>query len=82
MKALFIGGTGTISSACVELAIARGIDLVLLNRGQAARHIPEGVKVLQGDIRDQATISRLLNDMTFMWWWTLLPSPRNTSRRI
>ena len=27
MKVLFIGGTGTISSACTRLAIERGIDL-------------------------------------------------------
>jgi len=37
VKVLFIGGTGLISSACVELAVARGIDVVLLNRGNATR---------------------------------------------
>ena len=34
MKVLFIGGTGIISSACSQLAIERGIDLYLLNRGK------------------------------------------------
>ena len=29
MKVLFIGGTGVISSACAELAIAKGLDLYL-----------------------------------------------------
>lgn len=65
MKVLFIGGTGIISSACVALAAARGIDLTLLNRGQATRPIPASVHVLQGDIRDQDAVSRLLQDMTF-----------------
>lgn len=37
MKVLFIGGTGIISSACARLALERGIDLYLLNRGQSAR---------------------------------------------
>src|SRR3569832_2270567 len=65
LKVLFIGGTGTISSACVELAVARGIDLTLLNRGNATRPIPAGVPVLQGDIRDKAATARLLGDQTF-----------------
>lgn len=65
MKVLFIGGTGTISSACVELAVARGIEMVLLNRGKSERPTPAGVTVLQGDIRDKAAISTLLKDMTF-----------------
>jgi nucleoside-diphosphate-sugar epimerase len=65
LKVLFIGGTGIISSACVELAVARGIDLTLLNRGQATRPIPAEARVLQGDIRDKNAVSRLLQDMTF-----------------
>ena len=65
MKALFIGGTGIISSACVDLAVARGIDVTLLNRGQATRPIPATVRVLQGDIRDKDAVSTLLQDMTF-----------------
>ena len=40
MKVLFIGGTGLISSACVELAVARGMDVVLLNRGNAPAFSP------------------------------------------
>ncbi len=65
MKVLFIGGTGIISSACVALAAARGIEVVVLNRGHATRPLPATVSVLQGDIRDQATVSALLQNMTF-----------------
>ena len=31
MKALFIGGTGTISASVTELALKRGWDITLLN---------------------------------------------------
>jgi nucleoside-diphosphate-sugar epimerase len=62
MRVLFIGGTGTISSACSRLAVARGIDLHLLNRGASA--VP-GATVLQGDIRDPASVKAALGDLEF-----------------
>ena len=65
MKVLFLGGTGVISSACSRLAVSRGIDLVLLNRGQTARPIPQGARVLQADLRDRASVARALGDATF-----------------
>ena len=65
MRVLFIGGTGVISSACSRLAVNCGIDLYLLNRGQTARPIPEGARVLQGDVRDRASVERALGDTTF-----------------
>ncbi len=34
MKILFIGGTGIISSACVQLAVSRGMDVTVLNRSR------------------------------------------------
>jgi len=37
MRVLFIGGTGNISSACTRLAVERGIELYVFNRGQSAR---------------------------------------------
>ncbi len=60
MKVLFIGGTGKISSACTPLAVERGIDLYLLNRGKTAENVPEGVTVLNGDIRDAAGVEAVL----------------------
>ncbi len=65
MKVLFIGGTGTISTACSQLAVDRGIDLYFLNRGQSAKPTPDGVTVLTGDIRDPASTQAALGDMTF-----------------
>ena len=65
MKVLFIGGTGIISSACSQLALDRGIDLYLLNRGESIRPVPEGAKVIRGDIRDPQSVIQTLDDQTF-----------------
>lgn len=66
MKVLFIGGTGTISTACTALAAERGIELYLLNRGQRKVDVPAGVQVLTGDINeDPAGVKALLADHTF-----------------
>jgi nucleoside-diphosphate-sugar epimerase len=65
MKVLFIGGTGIISSACSQLALAKGIDLYLLNRGQSMRATPQGAKVLHGDIRDPASARLALGSLQF-----------------
>ncbi|HEY9528726.1 MAG TPA: SDR family oxidoreductase [Anaerolineales bacterium] len=67
MKILFIGGTGIISSACSSLALARGYELVLLNRS-ASRKIPapEGATVLRADIyREEDRIATLLESHHF-----------------
>jgi len=65
LKVLFIGGTGIISSACSPLAIEKGIDLYLLNRGNAPRPIPDGARVLHGDIRDPESVRRALEGHHF-----------------
>jgi nucleoside-diphosphate-sugar epimerase len=67
MKALFIGGTGLISSACSDFALAAGWDLALLNRGTDPRYpIPAGARHLAGDIRgDRETLRALLRGLTF-----------------
>jgi len=66
MKILFIGGTGIISSACTERALALGHELYLLNRGQSsARPVPTGVKLLSGDIRNPQSACAALGEHTF-----------------
>jgi nucleoside-diphosphate-sugar epimerase len=65
MRALFIGGTGIISSGCSPLAVAQGIDLTLLNRGTSHRQTPAGVKELRGDINDLASVSEVLKGHTW-----------------
>jgi nucleoside-diphosphate-sugar epimerase len=65
MKALFIGGTGVISSACSRLAVERGADLTLLNRGRTERPIPSGIHLLQADVRDRESYSSALDGRIF-----------------
>ena len=66
MKVLFIGGTGVISSACSQIAVERGHDLYLLNRGLTTkRPAPRGAHVLRGDIRDQDSARATLKDHVF-----------------
>lgn len=65
MKVLFIGGTGIISSACSDLAVDRGLDLYLLNRGTSFRPAHPQAHHLFGDIRQPETIRELLEAHTF-----------------
>jgi nucleoside-diphosphate-sugar epimerase len=65
MKVLFIGGTGIISSACSELALKRGIELYMLNRGRSVRPAAAGAKVLNGDIRQHDSTQAALGKLNF-----------------
>lgn len=60
MNVLFIGGTGIISTACASLAVSKGIDLTLLNRGKSVRPAAAGTHLLQADIHDPAALRSVL----------------------
>ncbi len=62
MKALFIGGTGTISTEISKLCVKKGWELTLLNRGNASGRVPEGAKVLQCDIHDEDAVKAVLGN--------------------
>ncbi len=66
MKALFIGGTGTISTAIVKrLAEELGWEVWLLNRGNRSDVVPMGVHQIVCDISDEAAAEKALDGMTF-----------------
>ncbi|HET6531410.1 MAG TPA: NAD-dependent epimerase/dehydratase family protein [Actinoplanes sp.] len=66
LRVLFIGGSGTISSACSSLAVERGIELYVLNRGRSAdRPLPTRATVLHGDIRDRKSVDQALDGLAF-----------------
>ncbi len=66
LRVLFIGGSGIISSACSSLAVKRGIDLYVLNRGRTAdRPLPAQATVLQGDARDPKSVGKALDGLDF-----------------
>lgn len=65
MKALFIGGTGTISSAITSQLLEQGHELYLLNRGNRNHALPAGVKVIQADINNEEQVSKLIEHLEF-----------------
>lgn len=65
MKALFIGGTGVISTAITELFAQQGGELYLLNRGNRNDELPDNVHVIKGDIGDERAVAGLISGMGF-----------------
>ena len=66
MKALFIGGTGTISMAITrQLACDPSWELYLINRGSRTEELPDNVTVISGDINNEAEIAEKLGDLKF-----------------
>lgn len=65
MKALLIGGTGTISTAISSLLIEQGWDLTILNRGHNNRRLPPEARIVLGDMNDETQIDQLLKDAWF-----------------
>ncbi|MBQ6720786.1 MAG: SDR family oxidoreductase, partial [Clostridia bacterium] len=66
MKALFIGGTGTISMGIVRrLAAETDWEVWLLNRGNRKAEVPAGVRQIIADISDEADTAEKLKGMTF-----------------
>ncbi len=65
-KALFIGGTGTISAGVVQrLQQEGGWEIWLLNRGSRSSRVPAGVHQIRADINDEGAVAEGLRDMTF-----------------
>ncbi len=64
MKALFIGGTGNISTSVSKLAVERGVILHLLNRGKTLKGI-DGCKTVCCDINDADGVRKLLDAHEF-----------------
>jgi nucleoside-diphosphate-sugar epimerase len=58
MKLLFLGGTGIISTACTQLAVARGFHVTLLNR--ARRIAPPGTHQITADLADPVATAAAL----------------------
>lgn len=65
MKALFIGGTGTISAAISRRLLEEGHELYLLNRGTRNGMLPKGAHVIIADIEDEDKVRELISGMSF-----------------
>ena len=66
MKALFIGGTGTISMAITRLLSKdENWEVYLLNRGSRSGELPANVKTITADISNEEEVNALLKDEFF-----------------
>jgi nucleoside-diphosphate-sugar epimerase len=66
LRVLFIGGTGVISAAAAERALAVGHRLTILNRGsETLRPAPDGAEVLKADIRNTESVRAALRSRVF-----------------
>ena len=76
-RVLFLGGTGTISSACSRRAVEQGLDLSVLNRGTTSvRSLPAEVRRLTGDVDDTSSIGDAIADEDFdvvVDWLAFIP---------
>lgn len=64
--ALFIGGTGTISSSITKLLASDDMwKAFVLNRGKRSPNLPEGIGQITADITDVAAVKAALSGMKF-----------------
>jgi len=65
MKVLFIGGTGNISTGCLQPTLDKGHELFIFNRGQHPAEIPPGVVCLRGNARNKDDMAKLASSHRF-----------------
>ncbi|HEX4400354.1 MAG TPA: NAD-dependent epimerase/dehydratase family protein [Galbitalea sp.] len=66
LRALIIGGNGIISSSVSRLAVERGFEVTVLNRGLNDTRPPlTGVRHLTGDASDAASVASAIGDEKF-----------------
>lgn len=65
MKALLIGGTGTISMAITRLLVEKKWEVYLLNRGSRKQEVPAGVHWIEADVNREEDIRQKLEGMEF-----------------
>jgi len=66
LRALIIGGNGIISSSVSRLAVARGFDVTVVNRGLSQTRPPlVGVRHLTGEASDAASIDAAIGTESF-----------------
>jgi nucleoside-diphosphate-sugar epimerase len=66
VRLLFLGGTGIISTSSVRLAVQRGHEVTVLNRGRTTkRPLPAEVEGLTADVNDPESVDRALGGREF-----------------
>jgi nucleoside-diphosphate-sugar epimerase len=62
---LFLGGTGNISTACVDRAVEDGHEVTVLNRGRSASRVRSRVDVVTGDRGDGSFLRQVAGAARF-----------------
>ncbi len=62
MKALFIGGTGRISSACVRQALEKNWEITIITRGLRDSEFGDKVKYIKANINDTQEVKEQLGE--------------------
>ena len=65
MRILFIGGTGTISTAITKQLAKTDNELYLINRGTRNAELPDNIKFITVDINDEAAVAEKIKDLSF-----------------
>ncbi|MCQ2419880.1 MAG: NAD-dependent epimerase/dehydratase family protein [Clostridia bacterium] len=65
MKVLFVGGTGNISYGVCQIALERGMELYILNRGNSTSRVHPGTHVLIADYNDEQAVKKALEGYEF-----------------
>lgn len=65
MRALFIGGTGTISTAISKQLLERGDELYILNRGNRNNILPSNVKEITVDVNNEEEVAKCIANLEF-----------------
>jgi nucleoside-diphosphate-sugar epimerase len=65
VRLLFLGGTGNISTACVDRAVEEGHHVTVLNRGRSASRVRSRVDVVTGDRGDGSFLRQVAEAARF-----------------
>ena len=65
MKALLLGGTGTISMDVTRQLVKDGWDVTVMNRGHRKEELPAGVTYLEADLRVEEEVEEKLSGKSF-----------------
>lgn len=65
MKILLVGGTGVLSTDIRELALKKGHEVYLVNRGNSKQDIDKRIKVIIADIRNVAQVRNKIEGLFF-----------------
>ena len=60
MRVLLLGGTGTLSTAICRLAVNKGIEVSVLNRGNNNSKLPKGVTIYKGNFHSKQDLLQCL----------------------